>query len=65
MKIIRNFIASFILITSLITVSLAQNNYKNEVQKWREKTETELKSENSWLTLAGLFWLREGSNTIG
>ena len=65
MKIIRNFIASLILMTSLITVSNAQNNYKNEVQKWREKTATELKSDNSWLTLAGLFWLKEGDNTIG
>ena len=65
MKIIRNFIASLILMTSLITVSYAQNTYKNEVQKWREKTETELKSENSWLSLAGLFWLKEGDNTIG
>ena len=65
MKIIRNFIASFILFTSLITVSYAQNNYKNEVQKWREKTAIELKSDNSWLSLAGLFWLKEGDNTIG
>ena len=65
MKIIKNILASFVLITSLMTVSYAQINYKNEVLKWREKTETELKSENSWLSLAGLFWLKEGDNTIG
>ena len=29
------------------------------------KREASLKSENGWLNLAGLFWLKEGENTIG
>jgi uncharacterized protein len=43
----------------------AQTNYKSEVEKWRREHETELKGENSWFSLAGLFWLKEGVNTIG
>jgi uncharacterized protein len=43
----------------------AQTNYKSEVEKWRSEHETELKGENSWFSLAGLFWLKDGVNTIG
>lgn len=43
----------------------AQTNYAGEIEKWRAAHEAELKSENGWLTVAGLFWLKEGVNTIG
>jgi uncharacterized protein (DUF1684 family) len=39
--------------------------YLKEINKWKEKRLTNLKSENGWLNLAGLFWLEEGVNTIG
>ncbi len=42
-----------------------QTNYKSEVEKWRVDHEAEIKSENGWLTVAGLFWLKDGVNTIG
>ena len=42
-----------------------QTNYRSEVEKWRVDHETELKSDSSWLTVAGLFWLKDGANTIG
>lgn len=48
----------------LVSVN-AQSVYKNEINKWRTEHETTLKSENSWFSLAGLFWLKEGVNTIG
>ncbi len=35
------------------------------VAKWREGYEADLKKDNGWLTLAGLFWLKEGRNTFG
>lgn len=57
-------IGSFIIL--LISVNIfGQTNYQKEVQSWREKREAELKSENGWFSLAGLFWLKEGINTIG
>ena len=65
MKYIKQFIVVFTVLICLLSVSQAQNNYINDVQAWREKVETDLKSDSSWLTLAGLFWLKEGINTIG
>lgn len=54
-----------ILMLSIFVSVNAQPTYKKEVNKWRSKHEAELKSENSWFSLAGLFWLKDGVNTIG
>ncbi len=35
------------------------------VQAWRDEQEKSLRADNSWLTVAGLFWLAEGPNTVG
>jgi len=43
----------------------AEEAYRAEVRQWREAREERLRSETGWLTLAGLFWLRNGENTIG
>ena len=43
----------------------SQSSYKAAVEHWRQQRETALKSDSGWLTLAGLFWLKEGSNTVG
>src|SRR5690242_5996642 len=45
--------------------TLAQSDYVKAVEKWRSDEETNLKKENGWLTLAGLFWLKDGVNTVG
>jgi uncharacterized protein (DUF1684 family) len=39
--------------------------YKNEIKEWRKKRLKNLKSEDGWLNLAGLYWLEKGKNTIG
>jgi uncharacterized protein (DUF1684 family) len=39
--------------------------YAEELVQWRQKVEASLRGEESWLSLAGLFWLRPGRNTIG
>jgi uncharacterized protein len=44
---------------------LGQSSFHVENQKWREKREAELKGEEGWLTVAGLFWLKAGPNTFG
>lgn len=57
----------------LITVSCNQNDiqqkgspeYISEVNEWHQKRIERLKEEDGWLTLAGLFWLKEGSNSFG
>jgi hypothetical protein len=36
-----------------------------EVEAWRARRIERLKAEDSWLTLVGLSWLREGDNSVG
>jgi uncharacterized protein (DUF1684 family) len=40
-------------------------SYKASVESWRKEREEDLRSENGWLTVAGLFWLKEGENSFG
>jgi len=44
---------------------MANNDYENSVLKWRQEVDNNLRRENGWLALAGLFWLRKGTNIIG
>ena len=41
------------------------NNYQKELLDWQKTLDTNLRKENSWLALVGLFWLDEGHNTFG
>ncbi|HEY5729415.1 MAG TPA: DUF1684 domain-containing protein [Anaerolineales bacterium] len=44
---------------------MANEEYVNSVLKWRQEMDTNLRRDNGWLALAGLFWLRKGENIIG
>ncbi len=65
---------AFILI-SLLAFSIACNKqkstpfdaatYKTGIAQWQSNRLTNLKKEDSWLTLVGLYWLKEGENKIG
>ena len=39
--------------------------YAKEIEQWRAQRLAGLTSESGWLTLIGLFWLKEGQNTFG
>lgn len=39
--------------------------YEQSILKWRQEVDANLRRENGWLALAGLFWLRKGANLIG
>jgi uncharacterized protein len=39
--------------------------YHTAIETWRQGMEAKLRADNSWLTLAGLFWLKEGQNSFG
>ena len=41
------------------------NDYQKELLKWQKTLDADLRRENGWLALAGLFWLEEGRNTFG
>jgi uncharacterized protein (DUF1684 family) len=44
---------------------MANDEYQNSILKWRQEVDNNLRRENGWLALAGLFWLRKGINVIG
>jgi uncharacterized protein len=44
---------------------MVNEQYEQSVTKWRQEMDTNLRRENGWLALAGLFWLRKGINLIG
>lgn len=60
------FLASNLVCVLALPVMLpAAESYQSEIARWREQQERELKSDTGWLTVAGLFWLKEGANTAG
>lgn len=61
----KEFWGIFIFAFLLSGPAFAQKAYRGEIDAWRAKHETELKKDNGWLTVAGLFWLKEGTNTVG
>lgn len=44
---------------------MADKTYVAELEAWRNKMSDDLRAPDSWLSLAGLFELREGEQTIG
>jgi uncharacterized protein len=40
-------------------------DYVHEIERWRAARESELRADDGWLTLVGLFWLSEGRNSVG
>ncbi|MBD2702293.1 DUF1684 domain-containing protein [Spirosoma sp. BT702] len=57
------------LLLVVATVFLAaftfEKPYEEEIREWHSKRINDLKKEDGWLNLAGLFWLKEGDNTFG
>jgi hypothetical protein len=43
----------------------AAGSWVNDVEKWRADYEAGLKAPGGWLSVAGLFWLHEGENSVG
>lgn len=43
----------------------APSGYRDQILAWQQHREEGLRSPTGWLTLAGLFWLKPGDNTIG
>jgi len=60
-------ISSIVLLLLATTPLLAQNNteYTREIEAWHNKRLDDLKNENGFLNLAGLYWLKEGENSFG
>jgi uncharacterized protein (DUF1684 family) len=40
-------------------------SYRATIEQWRAQHESELKADGGWLTVSGLFWLKDGINRVG
>lgn len=49
----------------LSSVASSESSYQAEIEQWRQHREAALKADDGWLTVAGLFWLKDGKNTVG
>jgi len=56
---------TLLLVLTLASAVSADEAYRADVKKWREDREARLKADGGWLTVAGLFWLKEGDNRFG
>ena len=55
---------------SAVSVQEAQrpagsDQYLRTVEAWRARHEADLKADDGWLTLVGLYWLQKGANRVG
>ncbi len=46
-------------------VTKQPNDYTAEITEWRKNREAKLRADNGWLTVAGLYWLKQGENWLG
>jgi uncharacterized protein (DUF1684 family) len=51
--------------SSFLFLQMSAPSYKTEIERWRHEREAGLKADDGWLTVAGLFWLKDGKNTAG
>ena len=54
-----------IIVFAIVIVATGQTSFPTETSQWRSQREADLKAEDSWLTVSGLFWLKEGVTSIG
>ena len=47
------------------TALFAASAFQTEIAEWRRAREAGLRRDGGWLTVTGLFWLREGANRFG
>lgn len=58
-------IRATLLLVLFATVAYGQSSFQSDTKKWRSEHEAEISAEDGWLTVAGLFWLKDGVTRIG
>ena len=53
------------LLLALFCTSTEDPAFVQEEEAWRQAREENMQKPNSWLTIAGLYWLKEGENRFG
>src|ERR1700675_3608413 len=62
MSLLRPLAPAFMACAALVA---GDTSYRATVEQWRSQHQAELKAEDGWLTVSGLFWLKEGINRAG
>lgn len=67
MKKQRVYLGAVLVLMVLTMIGLAQMSEtpNSDLAKWRADREAKLKADDGWLTVAGLYWLKEGVNSVG
>ena len=50
---------------TLLFLHAGPQGYRAEIEQWRRHHQAALQAEDGWLTVVGLFWGKEGRNTVG
>jgi hypothetical protein len=58
-------LSSFFAFAAGISNKKTDEDYRAAIANWREERQAKLRTDDGWLTLAGLFWLNPGENTFG
>ena len=53
------------LLIGMLIFVLTPAQYSESIRQWQAQRNASLRSPDGWLALVGLFWLKEGDNTIG
>jgi uncharacterized protein (DUF1684 family) len=59
------FVFFLALSSSAFPATTTDAAYRAEVEKWRQAREARLKADDGYLSIVGLFWLKEGENHFG
>jgi uncharacterized protein len=52
-------------LVGIAVLAIASTPYEDSIRAWQKHRDSGLQAPDGWLTLAGLFWLKPGANTIG
>ena len=44
---------------------MTEKTYRQAINDWRGERDANIRKDNNWLSLAGLFWLKLGRNQFG
>jgi uncharacterized protein len=70
-RVIASLVSVSLMAGALLVMAPAQldaqpgSPYARSVEAWRTAREAELRADDGWLTLVGLYWLHDGANTMG
>ncbi len=54
-----------LIIFVLAACAFGDESYQASIEQWRQQREAKLKADDGWLTVAGLIWLKDGTNIAG